>query len=188
MIDYIGDVSREDAVLLRWLAEHSYQILEFGSGASTQIFAAYGAGTVESVETEPQWIEKTSRNLAKLGIEKQVTFYPHESFRPTGGYDLIFVDGIDELRQSFALTTWPSLQVGGRMCFHDTRRTVPHGVSPTSDVQNVCALIERYSSEVANVALNQDESNTTVVRKRAPLPYVDWMKSEGRSPAQMGIA
>jgi predicted O-methyltransferase YrrM len=187
MIDYIGDVSREDAVLLRSLAEHSRRILEFGCGASTQIFAAYGADTVDSVETDAQWIDKTKRNLVRLGISKPVEFHDYASFKPTGEYDLIFVDGVDELRQPFALATWASLAVGGRMCFHDTRRVVPHGISTTSDVQNVCALIERFSPEVHFAAINQDNSNTTVIGKRKPLPYVDWMKSENRTRAQMGL-
>lgn len=60
--------------------------------------------------------------------------------------------------------------------------------SSTSDVQNVCALIERFSTEIDCVCLNQDESNTTVVAKRTPLLYEDWMKIEGRTPEQMGIA
>lgn len=188
MIDYVGDVSREDAKLLRSLAERSDRILEFGCGASTQIFAAYGRGVVHSVETHPEWIAKTRRNLASLGIERPVHFHQVAGFQPEGQYDLVFVDSIDELRQHLALMAWPFVSVGGAMCFHDTRRTKPHGESLTSDVQNVCALIERYSPEIEFIALNEDDSNTTVVTKRAPLLYVDWMKSEERTPEQMGIA
>lgn len=188
MIAYIGDVSREDAQLLRALAERSDRILEFGCGASTQIFAAYGRGSVDSVETHPQWIAKTRRNLDALNIRKQVIFHEHAAFHPSGEYDLIFVDGLNELRQAFALSTWLALKVGGAMAFHDTRRREPHGASVTSDVQNVCALIERFSPEVDRVALNAGESNTTVVIKRAPLLCVDYNKAEGRTPQQLGIA
>ncbi|MGH6742366.1 MAG: class I SAM-dependent methyltransferase [Bradyrhizobium sp.] len=188
MIEYIGDVSREDAALLRSIAERSSRILEFGCGASTQIFRAYGAGSVESVETDPAWIEKTHRNLRALGLDQPVTVHLYQTFEPAGQYDLIFVDGIDERRQEFALLTWPALTVGGAMCFHDTRRTKPHGPSPTSDVQNVCALIERHSPEIETVFVNRNNSNTTVVMKRAPLLYEDWMQTEDRTPAQMGIA
>lgn len=188
MIPYIGDVSREDAALLRSLAECSRRILEFGCGASTQIFAAYAVGTVTSIETDPAWIARTKRNLAALQIEREVDFRLYDDFRLDGDYDLIFVDGIDELRAAFSLLTWPALRVPGMMLFHDTRRIKPHGVSPTSDVQNVLALVERFSPEVDRVLLNAGHSNTTVVMKCTPLPYVDWMKSEARTPAQMGIA
>lgn len=194
MIDYVGDLSRNDAEILRVLARQSRRILEFGCGASTQIFAAFGAGPVHSVETDPAWIEKTQRNILALDLKDPriskhpVVFHPYETFSPDQGFDLMFVDGIDELRQEFAISMWPFLEVGGRMCFHDTRRTRPHGVSPTSDVQNVCALIERYSPEIDSVAFNLGESNTTVVSKRAPLLLEDWNVAEGRTDEQIGIA
>lgn len=188
MIPYIGCISREDAGLLASLAERCDRILEFGSGASTQIFAEYGRGTVESVETDMSWVVKTKRNLAALGIKAPVTFHDWSSFRPHGKFDMILIDNIDELRQEAALASWPFLALGGWMCFHDTRRTAPHGPSTTTDVQNACAVVARYSQEVASVALNQNDSNTTVITKRrSPLIYVDWMVSEGRTPAQMGL-
>lgn len=188
MIPYIGCVSREDAFLLQSLAERSDRILEFGSGASTQIFAQYCCGTVESVETDLSWVVKTKRSLAALGIRGAVTFHGFSSFKPHGKYDLILIDNVDELRQEAALLSWPFLSLGGWMCFHDTRRTTPHGPSTTTDVQNACAVVARYSTEVASVVLNQNDSNTTVITKRrSPLLYVDWMVSEGRTPAQMGL-
>lgn len=193
MIDYVGDLSRRDAELLRELAQRSPRILEFGAGASTQIFAAYGRGIVESVDTDPTWIERTKRNLTALGLiapnlSRPFVFHRFEQFRPTPPYDLIFVDGVDELRAAFAFLTWPALAVGGVMAFHDTRRTAPHGASLTSDVQNVCALIERHSPEIDGVVLNQHDSNTTVVTKRAPLALEDWNAIEGRTLAQIGLA
>lgn len=188
MIPYIGCISRQDARLLQNLAWRSQRILEFGSGASTQIFAAYSSGSILSVETHPDWIVKTKLNLDMLGIKKPVAFVDHFVFEPSGTYDLVFVDGIDEFRLPFALMAWPYLTVGGMMAFHDTRRTKPHGPSKTSDVQNVCALIQRFSTEVDRVVLNQDESNTTLVTKRSPLLYEDWQKIEGRTDAQMGLA
>lgn len=190
MIPYIGCVSREDAALLRSLAECSRRILEFGAGASTQIFAAYAAGTVTTVEPDPMWIARTKRNLAALGIHRDVDFRLYDDFELDGDFDLIMVDGPDDLRSPFSLLTWPALRLGGMMLFHDTRRTKPHGPSSTSDVQNVLALVERFSPEVDRIMVNAGNSNTTVVMKRAegPLPYVDWQKSEARTDAQMGIA
>lgn len=187
MIPYVGDVSRRDAELLKAFAERSKAILEFGCGASTQILRAYGAGAVDSVDTSMYWIARTQRNLERLELKRPVSFHQYETFRPVGPYDLIFVDGLNELRLPFACVTWPTLAIGGLLCLHDTRRTEPYGRSPTSDVQHVAFLLERYSREIESVILNQYDSNITVIKKRAPLLLDDWMKAEGRTPAQMGI-
>lgn len=187
MIPYIGDVSRADATLLRDLARRSSRILEFGCGASTQIFSAYGRGSVESVDTSDEWIEKTRGNLSKLGLVA-ARFHRFDEFVALGSYDLIFVDGLNELRLPFALTVWPHLATGGRMCLHDTRRRKPYGNAMTSDVQHVCMIVERFSTEIARVDLNQDDSNTTVILKRAPLLLVDYNAIERRTPEQLGLA
>src|SRR5258705_6694 len=123
MIPYVGDVSRRDAELLRELAERSNRIVEFGAGASTQILAAYARGEVESVETQPSWIAKTQGHLGALGIARPVTFHNYEDFQPSGPYDLVFVDGLNELRLPFACLAWPAIAIGGVLCLHDTRRT-----------------------------------------------------------------
>lgn len=189
LIEYIGDVSRRDAELLKKLAEGSHRILEFGVGASTQIFAAYGRGTVDAVDTSPDWIAKTKRNLARLGIgESTVRFHDYYEFTPAGMYDLIFVDGMNELRLPFALMMWRSLITGGRMALHDTRRTHPYGKADTSDVQHVAAILERHSTEILRVDLNQNDSNTTVIVKREPLLLEDYNAIEGRTPEQLGLA
>lgn len=180
MIDYIGDLSRRDAELLRDLAQHARRILEFGVGASTQIFAVYGRGTVDSVETEPAWIAKTVRNIAALRMPvAPVEFHAYETFKPAGEYDLIFVDGRQDLRLPFAHLTWPALARGGVMAFHDTRRG--------KDVRNVCAVIEHWSSAVETVTLNARCSHTTTIQKRAALPFEDYNALEGRTLAQLGL-
>ena len=195
MINYIGDLSRADAELLRVFAEKADRILEFGVGASTQIFAAYArCGPVHSVETDPTWIEKTQRNLIRLdeaqpGAIKPVLFYLYESYRLSWGFDLIFIDGVDELRQDFALLTWAALEPGGAMLFHDTRRSIPHGDSPTTDLQNALAVVDRFALEVDRVLLNHADSNITIVRKRlVPLVLEDWNEVEGRALEQIGLA
>jgi len=191
MIPYVGDLSSRDADLLRLLASRSDRILEFGVGASTQIFAAYGCGKVESVDTSAEWIAKTAANLNTLearGFDlRPVTFRGYAAFRPVAKYDLIFVDGLNELRLPFALLTWPALIDGGFMCLHDTRRTAPYGNAKTSDVQHVCAIIERHSAEIDTIALNQNESNTTVIAKRSPLLLEDYNAIEGRTRQQLGL-
>ena len=178
MIDYVGDVSRRDAFVLREFAESCQRILEFGAGASTQILAYYGLGTVTSVETEPEWIEKTKRNLTRVRARRPVTFHAYSGFKPSS-YDLIFIDGVWTLREDFAMSTWPALKIGGAMLFHDTRRP--------KDVRNVCALMERYSTEIDRVVLNRSDSNITVVVKREALLLEDYNAIEGRTPEQLGL-
>lgn len=187
MIPYVGDLSRLDAELLRRLAERSDRVLEFGCGASTQIFAAYARGTVDSVDTEAIWIERTKRQLQALEIPRAVTFHPYQAFTVSGAYDLIFVDGLNELRLPFALMTWPALAVGGAMSVHDTRRTRPYGKAALSDVQCVCAILEAHALEIDTVAMNQANSNTTVIVKRLLLAYEDYNAIEGRTPRQLGL-
>lgn len=196
MIPYVGDLSRNDAALLKELAEHAARILEFGAGASTQIFAAYSKGDVTSVETDPGWIDRTAQRVASLRASgtpaRPVSFLRWRAHDGDvvldGAFDLIFVDGIDELREAFALMVWPRLAIGGVMAFHDTRRVRPHGDATTSDVENVCEVVVRYSPEVESVVLNAADSNITLVTKRAPLPLEDWNAVEGRTPEQIGIA
>lgn len=189
MIPYVGDVSKRDAEVLRVLAKRASRILEFGCGASTQILAAYGRGSVASVETDYAWIKKTRRNLEVLEIKKEVEFYLYDEFEIylSSQFDLIFIDGVNHLRLPFAFRTWPALAVGGAMCFHDTRRTTPHGIAVTSDVQNVSTILASHSAEITSVMVNQEDSNITVIRKREPLLLEDWVAVEGRTPQQMGL-
>jgi predicted O-methyltransferase YrrM len=188
MIPYIGDVSRADAELLRKLAERAPRILEFGSGASTQIFAAYGIGTVVSVETDDAWILKTRENLCALGIPLHRVSFRRYGEQIGGEFDMIFVDGIDELRLPFALEMWQRLAIDGAMCLHDTRRSKPHGKAKLTDAQNACAIVEKHFLEIECVEVNRDGSNITAIWKREPVEYVHWGKAEGRTPQQMGLA
>lgn len=186
MIDYVGDLSRNDAALLRDLGSESTCALEFGAGASTQILAHY-CGKVDCVETDARWIDKTAARLAALGIADRVAFHPFGQM-PIKAYDIIFVDGADELRRRFALMAWECLALDGLMIFHDTRRTTTHGMSGTTDMQNALAVIALNAFEISRVEFNWQDSNCTVIWKREPLPYVDWNIAEGRSLAQIGLA
>ena len=95
MIPYIGDISKQDAVVLKELAEQSVDILEFGCGASTQVLAAYTSGSVISVDTAPAWIRKTREHLKRLNLP-EVSFCSYDEFVTWRGgpYDLVFNDGL----------------------------------------------------------------------------------------------
>ena len=74
-MNYIGDISAQDVALLRELAVQAEDILEFGAGGSTQVFAqaAPGRASITSVETDARWVERTLANLSLLGVARPVT-------------------------------------------------------------------------------------------------------------------
>lgn len=178
MIQYIGDISKADAIILKELAEQSESILEFGVGASTQVLAAYGKGKVTSVETSPEWIERTKMNLRFLEITKEVDFQDYYTFQPFTEYDLIFDDGATEFRLPFALLTWKFLKIGGYLLIHDTRTS--------REVQVVHDFMQACSPEIESIFINKDHSNITVIKKKSAEFYENWNEVEGRKPWQSG--
>lgn len=175
MIPYIGDISKQDADLLAKYARSAKKILEFGSGASTQVlaWAAPEDARVVSVETEPWWIERTKGNLEKLGITRPVEFVAYHD-TPGDDYDLVFVDGVDDLRRPFSQIAWLMLKVGGHLMFHDTRRH--------HDLSQAMMIPTDYPGEVSEIRICEGESNITVLTKREKLAWEDWNVVEGRSP------
>jgi len=183
---YIGDISRRDADLLCRYARPAERIVEFGSGASTQVLAQCCApsATIVSVETDPSWIARTRDNLGRFGIEKPVRFLPFkrwaDALASEARFDLIFNDGIDKYRRKFAIDSWPFLKVGGHLLVHDTRRK--------KDLENVLHLLEKVYLEVEAVFLNEASSNITVLKKKIAEPWEDWNVVEGRQRWEYGHA
>jgi len=178
MIPYIGDISKMDAVILRKLACEATSILEFGPGASTQVMAAYSTCPMRTVETDPTWIERTKQRMANLQL-REIKYGTYQEFLqlPGNGYDLIFDDGVDRLRREFAFKAWPLLKVGGKLAFHDTRRS--------QDVDNIVAFLKQFSPSIRTIEVNKDESNITIFEKRLDIFFQDWNMEEGREPCQI---
>ncbi len=163
-------------------------MLEFGVGGSTQIIAQSipGSAVFVSLDTDPAWIAVTRERLGKLGVADRCRFVAHdgawlpEVTAAAASFDLIFDDGVDHLRRPFALETWPLLEPGGFMLFHDTRRF--------GDLQNVAWVMQSYFTEVEDVYVNQRvggvASNVSAIKKKAAEPYVNWNQSEDK-PAWM---
>ena len=177
MIDYVGDISKADAEVLANFASCSTKILEFGCGASTQVLASYSIGKLISLDTERLWLEKTAQHLIRLGIEVgkvqllPFTFILDEKNLAGSTFDLIFDDGVDHLRRSFALSIWPYLEPDGWLLFHDQRRK--------HDWDNAAALIDRYWQEIGTVYYNHEDSNITCIQKRVkPAIYSNWQIDE----------
>lgn len=178
MINFIGDLSIQDALVIEWFGSQSKRILEFGAGGSTQIFAQCLPDVLISVETAPEWIEKTKRNIERYESVTRPVFTSYGS-HPRQEYDLIFVDGVWDLRRDFAQQTWPLLKVGGQMIFHDTRRWF--------DAENVMLTAKMYFDEVDSIHMNIDDSNCTIVSKCKKVEYVNWNETEGKPVWAYGI-
>jgi len=175
---FIGDLSLEDAHILEWYGSRATRILEFGAGGSTQIFAQCNPEVLISVETSQEWINKTKKNIERVRPCADPIFVAFGS-HPRQEYDLIFVDGMWDLRKDFAQSTWPLLSKNGCMIFHDTRRWF--------DAENVMMTAKMFFDEVHSIQMNEENSNCAVIQKRPKLEYVNWNYSEGKPLWAYGI-
>ncbi len=182
---YVGDLSRADALALADLARGAMRILEYGVGASTQIFAQAAAATTEivSLDRDAYWIERTRVLLDELAPSRPVRLERFERLAvldrfPDHGFDLIFDDGEDDLRLEFGLAAWRLLRPGGKLVLHDTRRR--------RDIANALALAQRFFREIERIDVNAADSNLTVLYKVAEKPYANWNRTEGRASWEVG--
>jgi len=173
-MEFVGDLSVNDAKVLARLGSKSTHILEFGVGGSTQIFAQCNPVRLVSVDTDPMWIAKTSRNLRKISHENWTTpvFAPYEGYQHDGVFDLIFVDGVPEKRLEFAMRAWECLDAGGVMIFHDSRRF--------EYFREAAWLVQSFFNEVSRVDINPEDSNLTIIEKGPIRSYENWNLTEGK--------
>lgn len=177
-MDFIGDLSIEDASVLEFFGMTSPRILEFGAGGSTQLFAQCQPSVLISVETSQEWIDKTKRNIQRVQPCTDPVFVQYGS-HPRSTYDLIFVDGVWDFRLNFAKSTWPLLEKDGVMIFHDTRRWF--------DAHNVFDMAKVFWDEIDSIEMNYVNSNCAVIQKREKVEYVNWNYSEGKPLWAYGI-
>lgn len=179
-VRFVGDLSLQDACVLVEYGRKSKNILEFGAGGSTQIFAQCMPARLVTVETDPRWIDRTMSRVAMLGKKTEPAFVPFDYYPTNFAADLIFVDGASELRGKFCLNTWDQLKVGGVMIFHDTRRP--------EYFQHVLNLSHKFFNEIGRIDVNVNQSNMTVVHKGPRLSYVDWNQTESKPAWAYGNA
>lgn len=172
-IEFVGDLSCEDAKVLACYGKESQKILEFGSGGSTQIFAQCCPQALVSVETDYAWIERTRKNLSLIGHDEwtKPLFVPYDLFKD-GDFDLIFIDGVPDKRLEFAMRAWPMLKSGGYMIFHDTRRF--------EYFKNLAWVMQSFFNEIGHVGVNESDSNMSVIYKTDPVQYVNWNLTENK--------
>jgi hypothetical protein len=179
-VRFVGDLSLQDACVLVEYGRKSKNILEFGAGGSTQIFAQCMPTRLVTVETDPRWIDRTMSRVAMLDKKTEPAFVPFDYYPTNFAADLIFVDGASELRGKFCLNTWDQLKVGGVMIFHDTRRP--------EYFQHVLNLSHTFFNEIGRIDVNVNQSNMTVVHKGPRLSYVDWNQTESKPAWAYGNA
>lgn len=175
MIDYIGDISKQDAEVLANFAVTSNKILEFGCGASTQVLGYYTEGSLISIDTERVWLEKTAAHLARLKIDVgRVRLLPYDWFmsqETDSKWDLVFDDGADHMRRQFALEIWPYIEPNGWLLMHDQRRR--------PDWDTTAHIISHYWTEIGTVHYNYLDSNITCIQKREkPAIWTNWQIDE----------
>lgn len=179
-IKFIGDLSLEDADLFVYYGKRSPRILEFGVGGSTQIYAQCNPKLLWSVDTSPDWIKITQSRLDMIESKTAPVFYSYDDFMRSNHkpeFDLILVDGIDNLRRTFAVDTWPLLSEQGVMIFHDTRRS--------QDFLNAAWVAHLFHNEISEIKVNEPasngkSSNLTVIYKKKIEPYVNWNYTENK--------
>jgi 2-polyprenyl-3-methyl-5-hydroxy-6-metoxy-1,4-benzoquinol methylase len=177
---WVGDLSLADAETLVRFGSQAKRILEFGVGGSTQILSQCMPDVQISLDTSSEWIEITKTKMKQIENRAKVSFNEYSSLDAIlqqEPFDMIFVDGVDELRLEFALKTWSLLKQGGVMVFHDTRRD--------RDAKNVLTTALTYFTEVSTIELNIADSlgvtsNMSVIYKKASEPYVNWNLTEGK--------
>lgn len=179
-IKFIGDLSLQDADTLAKYGKQSKNILEFGVGGSTHIFCQCSPDKLICFETDSSWIDMTTQRLDQINVDKnlyKILEYKNLS-TVRDNFDLIFVDGVDNLRLDFALNTWDLLEIGGIMIFHDTRRS--------RDFENVANLLKKVFLEVRTIEVNVNSSNLTVITKKAREEYVNWNRVENKKAYMYG--
>lgn len=182
-MNFIGDLSCEDANLLAKYARTANSILEFGAGGSTQIIAMSKPENAKflCVETDQKWIDRTRSNLSDIGLLSAVEFVEFEKWVfqvPGVNYDMIFVDGYKPIRESFFRRWFPWLKVGGHILVHDTRRL--------GDLRYLLKCCLEFWMEVDTIQINAENSNISVVTKRHCLPHRNWTQSECREQWESG--
>jgi hypothetical protein len=178
---WVGDLSLADAETLVRFGSQAKRILEFGVGGSTQLLSQCMPEVQISLDTSVEWINITKTKMQQIENRSKVSFNEYATLKTIltqqEPFDMIFVDGVDELRLEFALTTWSLLKQGGVMIFHDTRRA--------QDAKNVLTTALTNFTEVKTIELNIADSlgvtsNMSVIYKKVSEPYVNWNLTEGK--------
>lgn len=175
-IKWVGNLSLEDADVLAMLSKDK-DVFEHGCGGSTLIFSQT-AKSVSVFELDPGWRAITDDRLKKLGRSDKVHWIWLKDLNPNS-VDLIFIDGFAKSheRLKVANEVWSSLRIGGKLVFHDTRRSAYFDEAATFLSTHFWHI---STVDVNAPASNGKPSNLTVLTKKPALIYEDWELVEGK--------
>lgn len=186
---YLGDISRQDVMVLSRLARQANHLLEFGVGGSTQVLAQSKPWQAQliAVDTDPHWLSRTQEILNHLPVHLETcTFLLYDDWlvhaaqlaHQQGLWDFVFIDLKDELRLAAAESAWPWLKLQGILAFHDTRRQ--------RDLRHVLQFVDKYYLEISRIDFNSESSNISLIHKKIAEPYQNWNQAERRAAWQTG--
>lgn len=173
---FVGDISRADAAVLTAFGRDAQHVLEFGVGGSTLILSQISS--LLTIDTEQHWIDLVRERAAALEIRQPAYRLYSDLDSCDGPFQLIFDDGVTELREEFAWKTWGKLENGGWLLVHDTTTPV--------ELEWVMRFCSKHHQEIDAVLVNYSGSNITAIRKNPIRQYENWNEAEGRSRWEWG--
>ena len=114
--------------LVFWLGLNKpKRLLEWGPGVSTQLMLDHSEGKIQSIEHLYRWYEAAQHQFkdnprVDLHYCPELDQYPYLP-RDWGKFDLIFVDGLCDLRVKCLLASVDYLAEGGVVILHDSERS-----------------------------------------------------------------
>jgi len=135
-LDYVENVSHpahalsvETGALMWWVCDqiHAESVCDLGSGFSSFVLAAYAAmsgANVTSVDTDPEWLDKTQGFLTDVEAPTDGLMLLDEWQSGTDTFDFVLNDlAGGELRESTYGATLDRLNPGGVAIFDDAQST-----------------------------------------------------------------
>lgn len=165
-----ADLSRADVRLLYRLCDGK-SVVEFGCGGSTVMLAHFCA-SLRSYDTDPSWIERTQRRLARedSALNARVMLFGCNSVpADLPAADVYFVDGYVPDRK-----LWIEAIIDRRLAeviiVHDSRS------SAMTDIGQVISWPRSLS--LRSLEYHVGGSNMLLIRCGAPCEYVNWNEAE----------
>lgn len=166
-LEWIGGLSLEDADVLAEYGRKCPDVLEYGAGGSTLIFAQTSKNVL-SIEGDQRWIDGVQRRLDMVQNETCPVEFVHYNDRKlicdaNEKVDLVFIDGVFSKRLQVALECWSLVKPGGYLMFHDTNRLTDSQLVHDFCINNFTSIESVHYNVVAS---NDQASQISIIRKR----------------------
>lgn len=166
-----GDLSRQDVVTLCAECDNK-KVVEFGMGGSTLLLARCASELV-SCETHPNWFEVTHNRLKQIK-DKTNNIELHkniDSVNMNKMYDVVFVDGVDNMRLPFANKFINNTK---KIIFHDSRRL--------NDFDLALQFMRTHYQRILEAKFHANNSNLIIITLNDhPVVWENWNETERRT-------